>query len=286
MKFSRAVTAYMKAKRTQNLSNHTLEQNLETLRQLSNIIGDKDIEDINSGDIEDFISTLQQKGLSSGTVGIRYTCLLTFFKWLKTQDKIKKNPIREGDLIYVQHPKVRHKQRIAVTDGDYKLMLMECAGSREKAILALMFRGGLRVGELKDIQGKHIRRDGDDLFIKVHGKGDKWREVPIVSVFKDEQTWIDEVTPRDPEQLLFPEVTQPKVYYLVKRTSEATSISNRYSPHCFRHGCAVGLLKHGVDVRIVQQILGHSSIATTQIYTHMNADDIAKVLEKSYGGIK
>lgn len=282
MKLNRATSDFVKAKITQNLADNTVDQYCETLRQLEGHLDDVDVEDITSDMIEGFIGHLQGEGMSSGTVGVRYTNLVTFFKWLKVHGVVARNPIREGDEVFVEHPKVRYKPRTAVTEDHYNLMIGECQELREKVLLGLMFRCGFRVGELGGILRKDIRESDSDLYIKVHGKGDRYREVPLVHIFAQEQRWVHKYLEGFRSGPLFPDLTQPKVYHLVQRTSKSAGIDTHYHPHAFRHGCAVGLLLHGVDSRVVQQILGHESIATTEIYTHMTPENTAKVLMDKY----
>lgn len=282
MKLQKATSNFLQAKITQNLSGHTTDQYAETLTQFEDHLANIEVDEIKSDMVEGFIAKLQSRGMSSGTVGIRYTNLVTFFKWLKVHGSIARNPIREGDETFVEHPKVRYKPRTAVTEAHYRLMTDECVDLREKVLLALMFRCGFRVGELGGILRKDIRESDADLYIKVHGKGDRQREVPLVHIFPQEQSWVRKHLESFRSGPLFPDLTQPKVYHLVQRTAKSAGIDTHYHPHAFRHGCAVGLLLHGVDSRVVQQILGHESIATTEIYTHMTPENTAKVLMDKY----
>lgn len=283
MKFTAAKKYFLDIKERKGRKDNTLTQYAESLDQFEEFSGIINIEDIDSDIIEDFLGHLEDKKLSSATIGIRYTCLFTFLKFLKNKGKITLNPIKDGDTVYVERPTVRHKDRIAVHGDEYQTMIKLCESLQEKCVLGLMFRCGLRIGAVEGLKKEDIRKGGKVIYIKVTTKGDKTGEVPLIPIFKDEQTWLLKyIKNLNSGDYLFPKLSQPSAYNLIQRLANDASITKKISPHSFRHGAAVDLLAHGVPEGVVQQILMHTNISTTQIYTKMVPSKLADTIERLY----
>jgi integrase/recombinase XerD len=161
-------------------------------------------------------------------------------------------------------------------------------GHRNRAIIEMLYGSGLRVSELTELRLSHIyRQEG---YMRILGKGSKQRLVPISPV-ADEQFgyWLQDRSQLDikPEyaDIAFlnhygRQLTRAMIFTIVKRLAEAAGIRKTISPHTLRHSFATHLLQNGADLRIIQQLLGHESIVTTEIYTHVNIQDLREAVLK------
>ena len=161
-------------------------------------------------------------------------------------------------------------------------------GHRNRAIIEMLYGSGLRVSELTELRLSNIyRKEG---YMRILGKGSKQRLVPISPV-ADEQFgyWLHDRSQLDikPEagDIAFlnhygRQLTRAMIFTIVKRLAEAAGIRKTISPHTLRHSFATHLLQNGADLRIIQQLLGHESIVTTEIYTHVNIQDLREAVLK------
>jgi integrase/recombinase XerD len=166
-------------------------------------------------------------------------------------------------------------------------------GERDKAMLELLYSSGLRVSELVGLKLNDIYLD--DQMLKVKGKGNKERLVPVgraaglqlnryMALVRSHQAIA-----KAHEGFVFlnlqgKQISRVSVFKLVKKTAELAGIDKEVSPHTFRHSFATHLVKNGADLRAVQQMLGHASITTTEIYTHLDREHLKKVIEKFHPG--
>ena len=166
-------------------------------------------------------------------------------------------------------------------------------GGRNKAILETMYSCGLRVSEVVNLKISQLYLDVG--FIRVIGKGDKERLVPIgssaikyINIYKD--TIRTHIQPKkDKEDILFlnrrgAELTRVMIFLIIKELAVKAGIQKSISPHTFRHSFATHLVEGGADLRAVQQMLGHESITTTEIYTHLDREYLRKTLEQFHPG--
>jgi integrase/recombinase XerD len=161
-------------------------------------------------------------------------------------------------------------------------------GHRNKAIIEMLYGSGLRVSELTELRLSNIYRT--EGYMRIIGKGNKQRLVPI-SPEADKQLayWLDDRSKLDikPEytDIAFlnhygRQLTRAMIFTIVKRLAQAAGIRKTISPHTLRHSFATHLLQNGADLRIIQQLLGHESIVTTEIYTHINIQDLREAILK------
>ncbi len=167
--------------------------------------------------------------------------------------------------------------------------LSQPAGERNKAIIETMYGCGLRVSELVNLKISQLYLDVG--FVRVLGKGDKERLVPIgksaakyITIYKDKVRNHLAIQPGN-EDVLFmnnrgKKLSRVMIFYIIKDLCKAAGISKTISPHTFRHSFATHLIEGGADLRAVQEMLGHQSITTTEIYTHLDRDFLRKTLEK------
>ncbi len=216
------------------------------------------------------------------------SALKTFYAWLLLEDKIKSNPT---DLI--ESPKIYRKipQVISFTDIEklfQQIDLSEPTGTRNRAILETLYASGLRVSELCDARiSNYFPNEG---FLRVIGKGDKERIVPIgedaISYIQDYlSTWrnhLPKISASETDILFLnrrgKRLTRIFIYQIVKDLAEKAGLSLLISPHTFRHSFATHLLEGGADLRAIQEMLGHESILTTEIYTHLDNSYLRETL--------
>lgn len=212
-----------------------------------------------------------------------------FFTYLVFEDYRSDNPM---DLI--ESPKVGRKlpDTLSETEIDQLIAAIDLAkpqGERNRAILETLYSCGLRVSELTGLKISDLYFE--EGFINVIGKGDKQRFVPIsdhtqkyITIYKEE---IRTHTPIHPahKDILFlnrrgKQLTRAMIFTIIKQLAVKAGIKKKISPHTFRHSFATHLLQNGADLRSIQQMLGHESITTTEIYMHVDRNDLAREMMK------
>ncbi len=264
------------------LSDNTIKGYKGDLRNFSNYLldtGIKRFQDLRAKMIVDFIENEKQRGLSENSIS---RCLVTvkmIYKYMVMEGMISVNPMSAVSTLKLRKhlPEVLHynaiEEMLQAPDGNNKL------GIRDKAMLELMYATGARVSEVASIKVSWINFDYG--FIRCQGKGSKQRIVPMGSeAAKAIKRYLQEVRPlllkiEDDEPLLFLSRTGKKlrrenIWSIVKKYAMKAGIRSNISPHTLRHSFATHLLEGGADLRSVQEMLGHSNISTTQIYTHID----------------
>ena len=215
--------------------------------------------------------------------------LKSFFNYLVFEDYRADNPM---DLI--ESPKVGRKLPDTLSEDEINdliaaIDLSKEEGERNRAILETLYGCGLRVSELIDLQISDLYFEED--FIKVTGKGDKQRFVPIsninkkyINIYRKEKR-VHLKIQKGHEDILFlnrrgKQLTRAMVFTIIKQLAVKIGLNKTISPHTFRHSFASHLLGNGADLRAIQQMLGHESITTTEIYLHLNRTELSKVLNK------
>ena len=215
--------------------------------------------------------------------------LKSFFNYLIFEDYREDNPT---DLI--EAPKIGRKlpETISVEEIDELIAaidLSKAEGERNRAILETLYGCGLRVSELTNLRISDLYFD--EGFIKVTGKGDKQRFVPIsdynvkyINIYKDEVRSHQDAKPEASDTLFLNrrggQLTRAMIFTIIRQLAEKANIKKKISPHTFRHSFATHLLENGADLRAIQQMLGHESITTTEIYMHVDRTYLREVLEK------
>ncbi len=236
-------------------------------------------QNISMSHIEEFMSYVYGLGLSSRSQARILSGIKAFFKYLILEDVMDENPT---DLI--EGPKLSRKIPDTLSVEEVELMLNSMdmskkANVRNRAMLETMYGCGLRVSELIGLQVSSLFID--EGFIKVIGKGDKERLVPIgESAIKHIKIYSDTIRrfqniDDDYRDILFlnrrgKQLTRVMIFMIIKDLAKAAGIDKSVSPHTFRHSFATHLIEGGAGLRAVQQMLGHQSITTTEIYTHVD----------------
>ncbi|TLF43062.1 site-specific tyrosine recombinase XerD [Maribacter aurantiacus] len=215
--------------------------------------------------------------------------LKSFFNYLVFEDYRQDNPL---DLI--ESPKIGRKLPDTLSEAEINKLiehidLSKPEGERNRAMLETLYGCGLRVSELIGLKLSDLFFDED--FIKVTGKGDKQRFVPIsdinkkyIDIYRNEFRVHQEIK-KGFEDTLFlnrrgRQLTRAMVFTIVKNLAEKIGLHKNISPHTFRHSFATHLLENGADLRAIQQMLGHESITTTEVYMHVDRSHLAAVLNK------
>ena len=254
----------------------------------------KKINEITSIDIEKFISKFTTQGLEKSTISRKMSALSHFFIFLLEENMIKSNPINELDL-----PKqIKKLPKILSVDQVEKLIKSSCEdqsinGIRLNTMIEILYATGIRISEL--VEMKLSATYAEKNFLLVQGKGNKERLVPISEntedKIKDYLKIRNEFINNDTEsKWLFPSkqsskghITRQRFNQLLQTLCERVNLNNiKISPHKLRHAFATHLLANGVDLRSLQQMLGHADISTTQIYTHVLKDRLKKLVSDNH----
>lgn len=236
------------------------------------------VEDVTLNDLQAFAASIYDLGIAPRTLARIISGMKSFFKWLHSEGLIKHNP-----TILFDGPKVGRKlpEILSVEDIDTMIANINVStfeGLRNLAIIETLYGCGLRVSELTNLEISKIFFA--EQYLIVRGKGSKERLVPMsgaaIEAIRDymmEREYVD-IKPGE-ENILFvskrgKRLTRMMIFYIVTRLAEAAGIRKTISPHTLRHSFATHLLEGGANLRAIQQMLGHESIATTEIYLHLD----------------
>ena len=237
----------------------------------------ENIRNVNINDLHAFISHLTKaRGNSNKTKARKISCLKSYFKWLKKYKMIEDNPTLD-----LESPKIEKRLPVYLSLEDSKKLLDASKDNkRDFAILTLFLNTGLRLSELVSIDIDKINKDT----LTIIGKGNKERTVYLnnaclsaIEAYRQERD--------SKEKALFisnrkTRISQKAIEHLLDKYLEIAGLSGKgYSPHKLRHTAATLMYQSGVDIRALQEILGHESIATTQIYTHINQDQLRNAVK-------
>jgi len=238
-------------------------------------------------DVRGFIAEQIKEGLNKTTVSRRLACIRSFFKFLYKEGYVKTNPAKLVSNLKV--PKLL--PRFLSVDDVFSLVEKpEGIGFipvRDKAILELLYSSGLRVSELSglNIDDLNIK----EYMIKVRGKGKKERIVPVGSKAVDaiKSYMVERVLLKSKDLALFlnrlgTRLTDRGVRRIVVKYAKALTLKGQIGPHTLRHSFATHLLQGGADLRIIQELLGHSSLSTTQKYTHLDITHLMDIYDKAH----
>ena len=283
---------YLKLERS--LSNNSIDAYLLDIRKLTSFISENystslSIENINVSIIESFIKYLFKSESSTYSQARIVSGLKSFFNYLLLEEKIDINPMEliDAPKLVRKLPETLSIQEIEIIINAVDLDSKE--GMRNKAILETLYSCGLRVSELVNLKVQNLFLDIG--FIKVLGKGMKERLVPIgtkaaecISLYMNEYRKSINIS-EGFEGYLFinrrgKNLTRNMIFIIVKDLVKKAGLKKNISPHTFRHSFATHLIEGGADLRAVQEMLGHESITTTEIYTHLNKNYLKEVVNK------
>ncbi|WP_316784465.1 site-specific tyrosine recombinase XerD [Pedobacter frigiditerrae] len=280
---------YLKLERS--LSKHSIEAYLTDVDKLVQyyLAIDKDLNPnlVQLSDLRAFITWLNEIGMQANTQARVISGIKAFFNYL-TQEEI----IEDDPTALLEAPKLTRKLPDTLNIHEINKLIdaidaSKPEGMRNKAIIEMLYGCGLRVTELVELRISNIYADTE--FIKVIGKGNKERLVPIGSVaLKLLEIYVNEVRvhlniKRGHEDFIFlnrlgSRLSRISVFTLIKDLAAKAGIHKSISPHTLRHSFATHLIEGGADLRAVQEMLGHASITTTEIYTHLDRDYLRSVI--------
>lgn len=275
----------------QSLSDNSVEaymHDIELLMQyLESINHSKLLKDINQENIENFLAYLYDLGLSANSQARILSGIKKFYAYLLQEKLVTENPTQliSSPSIGRHIPDVLSYEEICSLINSIDLSLP--FGHRNKAIIEIMYGCGLRVSEVTSLKISNIYFE--DEFIRIFGKGDKERLIPISqSIIKTLNLYIDgerkfqNINPKHTDTLFINRrgsgLSRQMVFLIIKDLAEKAGIKKNIGPHTIRHSFATHLLEGGADLRAVQQMLGHSSISTTEIYTHISDQYLREVI--------
>ncbi len=264
-------------------SENTIKSYERDLTKFNNYFKNKKINDKN--DIEKYIEYIS-KNLNSKSVSRNISTLKSFYKYLKLNKEIDKNPMET-----VTNPKLRKSlPKVLSEDEINKILDIKLNNDfdyRNKAMLELMYSSGLRVSELINLKVNDI--DLENEVVRIFGKGSKERIVPLNEYTTEAlKKYIlnhrRELFKHGENDYLFLNnhglrMTRQGFFKILKKIAKEKNIKTDFSPHTLRHSFATHLLKYGADLRSIQELLGHSDISSTQIYTHITDEKLQENYE-------
>jgi integrase/recombinase XerD len=231
--------------------------------------------------IESFLSGLFEIGISPRSQARIISGMSSFFNFLILENKITISPTEliSQPKIGLKLPEVLSLEEIDQIQAEIDLSKQE--GHRNKAIIETLYSCGVRVSELVNLKYSNLYEE--EGFIKVLGKGNKERFAPINDGLMKEIQFYEESMrnklkiKKGNEDFIFlnrrgAQLTRVMIFTIIKNLAEKASINKKVSPHTFRHSFATHMLEGGADLRVIQDLLGHESITTTEIYTHLDKD--------------
>ncbi len=271
-----------------SLSNNTLSAYVSDLKKLISFCENKDLTTLTKTTILEFINNLNTLGLSPRSSARIISSIKTFYKHQILNETMDSNPMQS-----IKTPKLS-KKLPDVLSYDEILKMMELidytklAGERDKTIVMLLYGGGLRVSELVSLKVNDLFVD--EGFVKVKGKGSKERLVPIgIKTINQVSYYVESyrnkfAKPGSKNYLILNQrggsLSRVSVFNLIKKLATEAGIKKAISPHTLRHSFATTLIEAGANLRAVQQMLGHESITTTEIYTHLDKAYLKTVIEQ------
>jgi integrase/recombinase XerD len=287
--------AYLEFER--GLSRNTLEAYRSDLLQLGGHLRKtgKDALEATHSDLADFIADLavgdeDRPPVSAATIQRKVACLRSFYRHLRRQDSIADDP-----TVHLRAPKQGRKLPQVLTRDEVAKLLeaprgTEPAALRDRALLELMYACGLRASEAIGLETGDV--DLESGILRARGKGSKERLVPIGSAASRALVaYLGRGRPKlvgdRIEGRLFVNhrgsgLTRQGLYKIVQRHARTAGLDGKMSPHTLRHTFATHLLDAGADLRLIQELLGHARLATTQRYTHVSTDRLAKVYDAAH----
>ncbi len=277
--------AYLQVER--RMSAHTLDayrRDLLSLAEWADAQGTSDLASLQGEQLRSFVASEHRRGLSPKSLQRRLSACRSLYTWLLKQGRIAANPAAG-----LRAPKAPRKLP-QVLDPDEAIQLVEVPadaplGLRDRALLELFYSSGLRLSELCALHWRDLDLEGG--FVTVLGKGNRQRIVPVGShAVRALLAWRDE-RKGDNTAPVFPgrnggPISQRAVQIRLKQIAQRQGLFKHVHPHMLRHSFASHILESSGDLRGVQELLGHADIATTQIYTHLDFQHLAKVYDAAH----
>jgi integrase/recombinase XerD len=295
--YKKGYKAYLRLEKS--LSDHSVEAYLHDVTKLTEYLQivnqEKNPAALTLKDLQAFVKWIGELGMGATTQARIISGIRSFYKYLLTEQLVTIDP-----STLLEAPKTRRKLPDTLSFEEIEQLigaidLSSPEGTRNKAILETMYSCGLRVSELVGLKISCLYLDIG--FIRVIGKGDKERLVPIgsdaikcIKIYKDTVRSHQSVSEKNQDILFLNRrgnaLSRVMIFYIIKSLATVAGITKVISPHTFRHSFATHLVEGGADLRAVQEMLGHESITTTEIYTHLNRDFLRDTLQQFHPAFK
>lgn len=274
-----------------SLSENSIEAYLHDVHKLTEFLSTEasppTIDKVTNEHIESFLTWLYDAGIHDYSQARVLSGIKAFFKYLLIEDIIDVSPVE-----FIQGPKTRRKLPDTLSYEEINQLLNSidlstADGMRNRTIIEVLYSCGLRVSECVELRISNLHLDVD--FIRVVGKGNKERLVPIgssaikyINMYKDQVRLHLPIKETAADYLFLNKrgesISRVMIFLMIKKYAAAIGITKHISPHTFRHSFATHLLEGGADLRAIQEMLGHESITTTEIYTHLDKDFLRSTL--------
>lgn len=295
--YKKGFKAFLQLERS--LSDNSVDAYLHDIEKLTTFLQDnqhlKAPADIDLKDLQQFIRWIGELGMTPASQARIISGLRAFYKYCTIEGIVKKDP-----TILLEAPKLKRALPDVLGYEEIESIiscidLSKPEGGRNKAILETMYSCGLRVSEVVNLKLSHLYLDVG--FIRVIGKGDKERLVPIgssatkyINIYRN-NIRVHVPATKGNEDILFlnrrgSKLTRVMIFLMLKDLVKKAGITKNISPHTFRHSFATHLVEGGADLRAVQEMLGHESIITTEIYTHLNREYLRETLQRFHPAFK
>ena len=272
----------------QGLSKNTLSAYSSDLRIFAKWLSDKSMLDVDKGDLSRFLATRYEAGIGNRSTARILSSLRRFYGYY-----IRENSLIIDPTLLIESPHIGRHLPVSLSELDVELLLnapevTNTNGFRDKTMLEVLYATGLRVSELVGLKFEQISfRQG---VVRIIGKGNKERLVPVG---EEAISWLEAYMIQARKKLLGERqcdylfvtnrgdgMTRQAFWHIIKRHAKKAGISKELSPHTLRHAFATHLLNHGADLRVVQLLLGHADLSTTQIYTHIARERLKELHSK------
>ena len=267
-------------------------RDLRLLMKSLQLKADEELLQVSRQQLIAYLVRLKQEGRAASTVARKLASIKAFYRFLTAERYIRRNPaeVLEAASRGLHLPKVLSVQEVEKLLDEPNLGTLD--GYRDKTMLELLYATGMRVSELVNVPVKNV--DMKMQYVIVMGKGSKERMLPLGrTALHYLEHYLTVVRPQllhgkpDKAAELFVTswggpMTRERFYEIIVAYGKSAGISKRVTPHMLRHSFATHLLNNGTDLRIVQELLGHADISTTQIYTHLDVERLREVYDKAH----
>lgn len=267
-------------------------RDLRLLMKSLQLKADEELLQVSRQQLIAYLVRLKQEGRAASTVARKLASIKAFYRFLTTERYIRRNPaeVLEAASRGLHLPKVLSVQEVERLLDEPNLGTLD--GYRDKTMMELLYATGMRVSELVNVPVKNV--DMKMQYVIVMGKGSKERMLPLGrTALHYLEHYLSVVRPQllhgkpDAAAELFVTgwggpMTRERFYEIIVAYGKSAGISKRVTPHMLRHSFATHLLNNGTDLRIVQELLGHADISTTQIYTHLDVERLREVYDKTH----
>jgi len=279
---------YMYLKFEKGLSQNTLNAYLRDFEKLATFLSDNGIEPeaATYEMLQNFVIEISKIGVNMRTQARILSSIKSYYHFLIYKNIIENDPteLLESPKIGLRLPRVLSVEEIDAIIAAIDLSKQE--GHRNRAIIETLYGSGLRVSELVNLQMSNIYKD--EGYMLVLGKGSKQRLVPLspasilqINIWENDRKEL-KIKRKDIDILFLNrhggKLTRAMIFEIVKRLAQSAGITKKVSPHTFRHSFATHLLENGANLRAIQQLLGHESITTTELYTHIDINFLRKTI--------